>query len=120
HLVASLAASWSGAARGALRTILDRIEAEAAGRTLREVRADVADPQGAALVAHDRFGAVAPFGTAAGPLTLHCESGRVHALSEWLRTGAGARIVTVGRLDMVFASTSPLAARLLGRLDGHA
>ena len=32
HLVASLAAKWGKAARGALRALLDRIEAEAAGR----------------------------------------------------------------------------------------
>ena len=70
-------------------------------------------------MARERFGAVAPFGATSGPLTLHCESAKVYALAEWLRTGAGARIVTVGRLDMVFSSTSPLAARLLGRLDGH-
>ncbi|MCX5512473.1 ATP phosphoribosyltransferase [Kaistia algarum] len=119
HIVASFAAHWSGAARGALRIILDRIEAEAAGRSLRQIRADVADPEGAALVAADRFGACAPFGTPAGPLTLHCEAAKVYACAEWLRTGAGARIVTVEKLDMVFSSTSPLASRLLGRLDGH-
>ena len=35
------------------------------------------------------------------------------------RTGAGARLVTVEKLDMVFSSMSPLTSRLLGRLDGH-
>lgn len=119
HIVASLATHWSGAARGALRTILDRIEAEAAGRSLRQIRADVADPEGAALVALDRFGATAPFGTPAGPLTLHCAAAKVYACAEWLRTGAGARLVTVEKLDMVFSSMSPLTSRLLGRLDGH-
>ncbi|HWJ75360.1 MAG TPA: ATP phosphoribosyltransferase [Kaistia sp.] len=119
HLVASIAANWSGGARGALRTILDRIEAEAAGRSLREIRADVIDGEGAAMVAHDRFGATAPFGTGLGPLTLHCPASKVYQCAEWLRTGAGARSVTVTRLDMVFSATSPLAARLLGRLDGQ-
>ncbi|MBZ9934720.1 ATP phosphoribosyltransferase [Mesorhizobium sp. BR1-1-16] len=119
HLVASIAANWSGGARGALRTILDRIEAEAAGRSLREIRADVSDGEGAAMVAHDRFGATAPFGTGHGPLTLHCPASKVYQCAEWLRTGAGARSVTVTRLDMVFSATSPLAARLLGRLDGQ-
>jgi ATP phosphoribosyltransferase len=119
HLVASLSASWSGGARGALRTILDRIEAEAAGRSWREIRADVADAEGAARVAQDRFATTTPFGTPPGPLTLHCEASKVYACAEWLRTGAGARTVTVARLDTVFSSTSPLAERLLGRLDGH-
>jgi len=119
HIVASLAAHWSGAARSALRVILDRIEAESAGRSIREIRADVADPTGAALVALDRFGATAPFGTPEGPLTLHCSAAKVYACAEWLRTGAGARLVTVGKLEAVFSSTSPLAARLLGRLNGH-
>ncbi|SHE76685.1 ATP phosphoribosyltransferase [Kaistia soli DSM 19436] len=119
HLVASIAANWSGGARGALRTILDRIEAEAAGRSLREIRADVIDGEGAAMVALDRFGATAPFGTALGPLTLHCPASKVYQCAEWLRTGAGARSVTVTRLEMVFSATSPLAARLLGRLDGQ-
>ncbi len=119
HLVASLPANWSGAARGALRTILDRIEAEAAGRSLREVRADVSDAEGAALVASDRFGATTPFGTSKGPLTLHCPAGKVYQCAEWLRTGAGARTVTVSRLDMLFSATSPLTAHLLGRLDAY-
>ncbi|MCX5495447.1 ATP phosphoribosyltransferase [Kaistia dalseonensis] len=119
HLVASFAASWSGAARSALRTILDRIEAEAAGRSLREIRADVVDTEGAARVALDRFGATAPFGTSGGPLTLHCQASKVYACAEWLRTGAGARTVSVTRIETIFSSTSPLAERLLGRLDGH-
>lgn len=119
HLVASLSASWSGAARGALRIIVDRIEAEAAGRSVREVRADVIDAEGAALVALDRFGATAPFGTPPGALTLHCQASKVYACAEWLRTGAGARTVTVAKLDMAFSATSPLATRLLGRLDGQ-
>ncbi len=118
HLVASMAANWSGEARGALRIILDRIEAEAAGRAWREIRADVTDGAGAALVAADRFGATAPFGTGSNPLTLHCPAAKVYGCAEWLRTGAGARSVTVTRLDMVFSATSPLASRLLGRLDG--
>lgn len=119
HLVASLSANWSGAARGALRTILDRIEAEATARLVREIRADVIDAEGAALVALDRFGATAPFGMRPGVLTLHCQASKVYACAEWLRTGAGAQNVTVSKLDMIFSATSPLAARLLGRLDGH-
>lgn len=118
HLVASLSARWSGAARGALRTILDRIEAEAAGRALREICADVGDAAGAARVAADRFGCAAPFGATKGEtLVLHCPAAKVYACAEWLRTGAGARTVTVSRLDMVFSATSPLTAHLLARLD---
>ncbi len=121
HLVASLSASWSDAARGALRVILDRIEAEAAGRTKREILADVADAEGAASVAAARFGATAPFGVAAGaPLRLFCDAGRVYACAEWLRTGAGARTVAVAKVESIFAATSPLAERLLGRLNGRA
>jgi ATP phosphoribosyltransferase len=120
HLVASLSATWSGAARGALRTIIDRIEAESAGRSLREIRADLADAEGAAKVAADRFGATTPFGMPSGHLLLHCPAAKVYACAEWLRTGAGARTVAVSRLDTVFSATSPLAEHLLGRIDGRA
>jgi ATP phosphoribosyltransferase len=103
--------------RGAARHV---VHCESAGRSVREIRADVADPEGSAKVAADRFGATTPFGMASGPLLLHCPAAKVYACAEWLRTGAGARTVAVSRLDTVFASTSPLAEHLLGRIDGRA
>ena len=119
HLVASLAAKWGKAARKALRALLERIEAEAAARTLRSITADVADPPAAAELAGAQFGAVAPFGAAKGrPLSLHVAAGQVTGLAEWLRESAGAKTVTVGRLDTVFSAASPLYERLTGRLDG--
>ncbi|MBN9059695.1 MAG: ATP phosphoribosyltransferase, partial [Rhizobiales bacterium] len=83
-------------------------------------RADVADAEGAARVAADRFGATTPFGIPASHLLLHCPASKVYACAEWLRTGAGARTVAVSRLDTVFSATSPLAEHLLGRIDGRA
>ena len=61
-----------------------------------------------------------PFGVPPGPLLLHCPAAKVYACAEWLRTGAGARTVSVSRLDTVFSATSPLAEHLLGRIDGRA
>jgi ATP phosphoribosyltransferase len=119
HLVASLTANWATPARSALRALLDRIEAESAGRKLRAVTADVADPAGAAKEA-ERFGAVAPFAAVKGRLTLHVPAEAVAALSEWLRDSAGASTVTVGKLDALFSAASPAYDRLIAKVDGRA
>jgi ATP phosphoribosyltransferase len=126
-LVASLAAPWGAAARGAVRTILDRIEAEAAGRTLRELRADIAGTTGVVRQASDRFGARNPFAGGAvdggksppsGPLVLHCPAEHVEACADWLRAEAGATTVVVSRIETVFSASSPVHDRLLARIGG--
>jgi ATP phosphoribosyltransferase len=119
HLVASLYAAWGKPARKALRALLDRIEAEAAGRLLRALAVEVADPKAILSEAEKRFAASAPFGAVKGrPLVLHVAAERVAPLAEWLREAAGAGTVTAGRVDTVFAATSPLYDRLVARLDG--
>src|SRR5919198_4835361 len=72
NLVASLAASWGNGERRTARALLDRVAAERAAHTMREVRSrfKAADAE---LVAEakGRFGAVAPLGgpTSSGMLT---------------------------------------------------
>jgi ATP phosphoribosyltransferase len=119
HLVASLTANWDAPARNALHALLDRIEAESAGRRLRAVTADVADIGHAAKEA-ERFGAVAPFAPAKGQLTLHVPAGAVASLSEWLRDAAGASTVSVTRIETLFSAASPAYDRLIAKVDGQA
>ncbi|MEJ1157717.1 ATP phosphoribosyltransferase [Prosthecomicrobium sp. N25] len=115
HLVASLTAGWSERAREQAAAILDRIAAEAAARSLREVRARVPEPAAAAAEAARRFAATAPFGTGGEVLTLHVAPGRVAAVAAFLRA-SGADRVTVAALDYVFDAANPLADGLVARL----
>jgi ATP phosphoribosyltransferase len=119
HLVASLVAKWGEPVKASLRTILDRIEAEAAGRSEVVMRADPKKPDEAAKEAATRFGARAPF-HAKGErvLVLHCPKDEVEACADWLRAAAGARTVTVSRLERVFAAKSATFDRLNERLPG--
>ena len=119
HLVASLTGNWEAPARTALRALLDRIEAESAGRKLRAVTADVAD-SGRATKEAERFGAVAPFAPVNGRLTLHVPAGAVAPLSEWLRDAAGASTVTVTKIDTLFSAASPAYDRLIAKVDRRA
>ena len=118
HLVASMTARWSAEALAAARTILDRVAAEEKARSVKEIRALVADPQEAASVAADSYGATAPFGTADGqPLVLHCPTSEVAACAGYLRD-AGAVSVSVSTLDYVFETTNPLYDPLAARIQG--
>jgi ATP phosphoribosyltransferase len=120
YLVTSLTAPWPPAALASLKLILDRIQGEAAGRALREVKADPTEPAKAAYQAAARFGATVPFGIAAdGPLALHCEAGKAPALADWLRSSAGARTVTIGTVDTVFSAENPVYDRLVKSLGRH-
>jgi ATP phosphoribosyltransferase len=114
NLVAARAACWDDAARGAARTVLDRLAAQTRGRAFREVRTRFAACDEALLAdARERFGVVSPFGgpTSSGMLTLHCPPACVHALADFLRD-KGAETVTVSDLDYVFARDNPLYAAL--------
>jgi ATP phosphoribosyltransferase len=116
HLVASLTAAWSDAARRQARAILDRIAAEAAARGVREVRARVPDPA-VAIEAAARFDAIAPFGADPGAmLTLHVAPSKVAPVAGILRE-LGADRVTVAALDYVFSADNPLADGLEARLS---
>ncbi|MGV6874486.1 ATP phosphoribosyltransferase [Pseudochelatococcus sp. B33] len=121
NLVASVSATWSGAARRAARTILTRIAAEEEARTIRELTAVLpADAQLPDDLA-GRFGASLPFGLpdARGTVVLHCPVGQVFALADLLaRTGADP--VTVRSVDWVLRRTNPLIERLLARIGAEA
>ncbi len=117
HLVTSLVAKWSAPARSSLRAILDRIEAEAAGRSHVLISADARKPDEAAREASRRFGASAPFHAKGDPvLILHCPKGAVEACADWLRESAGAKTVTVSKLDRVFRAGGETFDRLNERL----
>lgn len=116
NLVASLVAPWGERARGAVRSVLSRIAAEEAARTIREVRAG---PGGASLDPADlteRFGATVPAGRgSAGEVVLHCPAEHVFALVDHL-VAAGAEDVAVDTLDYLFRTRNPLSERLFARL----
>lgn len=119
NLVASLAAPWGNAARGAVATVLSRIAAEEAARTTREIRAgmDMAAVDQADL--HARYGATRPGGRSGGELVLHCPTGRAFELAAALVEG-GAQDVTVRALDYIFRTANPLADRLFARIGRYA
>ncbi|MCC6983422.1 MAG: ATP phosphoribosyltransferase [Bauldia sp.] len=117
HLVTSLVAKWTKPVRASLRTILDRIEAEAAGRSQVVIRADAKKPEEAAREAARRFGASAPFhAKGEAVLVLHCPKAAVEACADWLRESAGAETVTVSKLERVFDAAAATFDRLNKRL----
>ncbi|MHB2211026.1 ATP phosphoribosyltransferase [Methylobacterium sp. CM6257] len=119
NLVASLKAPWGESQRTALRTVLGRIAAEERARTTREVRAAL--PQSGTLDLATIAGlheAELPYGAprgAEGEIVLRCKEAAVFELAGAL-VEAGARAVTVRRVDYAFAAENPLAERLLARL----
>jgi len=120
NLVGSLGAPWGGGERAIARALLDRVAAERAAHTMREVRSrfKAADVE---LVAEakGRFGALAPLGgpTSSGMLTLLCPPQRVHDLAIFLRE-EGAETVMVASPEYVFVRENPLYEALLRRLGG--
>jgi ATP phosphoribosyltransferase len=118
-LVASLKAPWGEDQRTALRTVLGRIAAEERARTTREVRAAL--PESGTIDLATIAGlheAELPYGAprgSDGEIVMRCPEGAVFALAGAL-VEAGARAVTVRRVDYAFAAENPLAERLLARL----
>jgi ATP phosphoribosyltransferase len=117
NLVASLQADWSPLARTQARAILDRISAERAARTTREIRAIV--PNFAeAMAAVSALGATLPFGheqRRGAVLTLHAPARMTAVIAETLRQH-GADVVTVTTLEYVFSAENMLAHALEARL----
>ena len=119
NLVASLKAPWGEGQRAALRTVLGRIAAEERARTTREVRAAL--PESGTIDLATLAGlhqAERPYGApsgAEGEIVLRCREAAVFDLAGAL-VEAGARAVTVRRVDYAFAAENPLAERLLARL----
>lgn len=118
HLVASMRADWTPAARAAARIVLSRIAAEEEARMSREVRArtPVLD-SGALSEIERRFHARAPLGTApAGQaVSFVCPRGQVYPLVAHLEA-LGASEILVSGLDAVFRSSNPLVERLAARI----
>jgi len=119
NLVASLKAPWGEGQRNALRAVLGRISAEERARTTREVRAAMPESGGIDLATlaglHE---AELPYGAPAGPdgeIVLRCPEAAMFDLTDAL-VAAGARAVSVRRIDYAFAAENPLAERLLTRL----
>jgi len=120
NLVASRNASWENGEREAVRTILDRIAAQARARAYREVRTRFPNCNDALLgEIRNRFGVVTPFGgpTSSGMLTLHCPSAHVYELASMMRE-KGAESIVVAEIDYVFAPDNPLYTKLVAGLKG--
>lgn len=119
NLVASLKAPWGEGQRAALRTVLGRIAAEERARTTREVRAALPESGTIDLATlADLHEAELPYGAPRAPdgeIVLRCPEAAVFELAGAL-VEAGARAVTVRRVDYAFAAENPLAERLLARL----
>ncbi len=119
NLVASLRASWARTQRGALRAVLGRISAEERARTTREVRAAL--PENGSIDLATLAGlheAELPYGAPSGPdgeIVLRCPEAAMFDLADAL-VQAGARAVSVRRIDYAFSAENPLSERLLARL----
>ncbi|WP_319411128.1 ATP phosphoribosyltransferase [uncultured Cohaesibacter sp.] len=118
NLVASLTADWSEEAKSALGEILDRIQAEEAARTVREITAAHSDAAAISQQICDEFtqeGVTAPYGHNDHILRLHAPQGKVYAIARRLRELGGVT-VSVGHLDYVFEASNPLFDHMLARL----
>lgn len=120
NLVASLTADWSDAAKAALAEILDRVQAEEAARTRREIIAAHFDAANISQQVCSEFadlGVCAPYGHHDDVLRLHAPKAHVYAIASRLRA-LGSTSVSVARLDYVFEASNPLFEHMMMRLDG--
>lgn len=119
NLVASLTANWSDEAKAALAEILDRIQAEEAARTRREI---IATHFNAAQISQQICSefkdqqVTAPYGHHEELVRLHASEGQVYALASRLRV-LGATSVSVRSLDYIFEASNPLFDHLMARLE---
>jgi ATP phosphoribosyltransferase len=113
NLVASLSAVWPDETRSALRTVLDRIAAEAIGRTTREIRARFADA-GSAASLEGNHGAVL-LGSWGDTARFRCPEKTLYPFIDALRA-AGAQDVTVTRAEYVFAAENPMLDQVLAKI----
>ncbi|MEM0905814.1 MAG: ATP phosphoribosyltransferase [Pseudomonadota bacterium] len=114
QLVASRIAPWSEPTRVLAATIADRIAAELRARGILELRAVLPDPAATLTAAQQRFGAVAPFGDAAVPLSLHVTRRRASECAGWLRS-QGAPSVVITQVADVYED-NPLSRDLLSKI----
>ena len=119
NLVASLTADWSDQAKAALGEILDRVQAEEAARTRREIVAAHFDAATISQQVCDEFSeleASAPYGHGTDILRLHAPVAHVYAIARRLRE-LGATSVSVAKLDYIFEASNPLFDHMVKRLD---
>lgn len=110
-LFASLRAEWDAAALAAAEQVFVRIEAEMRADGFREVRVEPG--------ASDQMELAAILGVEAGDggeLVAHVPAAETLALAERCRA-AGARRISIVRLEALFSATSPLVERLRERLS---
>ena len=122
NLVASLSANWSEAAKAAIAEILDRIQAEEAARTRREITAAHFNAAAISQQLCDEFEkskVYAPLGHREKVVRLHAPDSAVYSLATRLRE-LGATEVSVGRLDYIFEASNPLFDQLMTRLGDRA
>lgn len=122
NLVASLTADWSEIAKAALAEILDRVQAEEAARTRREIIAahfDAANISQQVCSEFIEFGASAPYGHHDDVLHIHAPKSHVYEIASRLRA-LGSTSISVARLDYVFEASNPLFDHMMARLEDEA
>ena len=121
NLVASLTADWSEAARTAIAEILDRIQAEEAARTRREISAAHFSAAAISQQVCDEFEQskiYAPLGHQEKVVRLHAPAHAVYPIATRLRA-LGATEVSVSQLDYIFEASNPLFDQLMARLGAR-
>jgi ATP phosphoribosyltransferase len=113
NLVASLTADWPEATRTTLRTLLDRIAAEALGRTTMEIRARFTE--GSKAEELDGVHKATMLGSWGDTARYRCPQASLYDCVEALRA-AGASDVAVSRMDYVFAAENPMLDVVIKRL----
>lgn len=119
HLVASLTADWSGEARETARLLLARIHAEEEARTRRELRAYLAAPPDAALIAALTETGAEILGIEGSTLALFVAREKAADLADSL-VPKGARRVLVQAPDYAFSAEAPLYEKLITALETRA
>jgi ATP phosphoribosyltransferase len=113
NLVASLTAEWPETTRATLRTLLDRIAAEALGRTTMEIRARFSEAGKAEQL--DGVHKAILLGSWGDTARFRCPQATLYECVEALRA-AGASDVAVSRMDYVFAAANPMLDAVIKRL----
>lgn len=114
-LFASRMAPWTDASRGALRLICERVAAEARARDQREIRFDACLPPETFQALNERFSAHTPFAATAQAGILHVPARFVFDVVAAVQN-EGAKVVSVSRLDYIFADGNPLWQAVAGKL----
>jgi ATP phosphoribosyltransferase len=116
-LAASLAATWSDAARAAARLILERIAARALAKRAQIIRVRLDPGVEAALPALEHtLGAKLLSKSAGGEATVVVPDANLATAITFLRASGAQGTVTSERADYIFAAENPLFAKLQEKL----